>query len=320
MIKKILTDLKTFILSLNKGPGDKLGGAAAVLESIETDLTQLLKNDPTFFDGPEGYIDYYSPHAEAQINNKQLLLEKYIDQLMLLQATRIGIHRKQAHLDSLLKNKDENKSKIEDIKKDLTGLKNENNIEKLMDRKDIQREFKWIKKIARDRHELKAMDEQSHAEKSRHEPSHIIRKSKLEKRIRDFDNDKYQITSLDFIKKQINGLQLKLDKHVRLKEKIPKGMIDVKRALSLQKELLSIQSIIEQKTEALRKLSEQPEQPEQTASTPTAVNKLEKEIEQLRNKEKQLSTIKFSTSDEVDIKIKDMLKLPFRTLVSTFPN
>ena len=174
-----------------------------------------------------------------------------------------------------------------------------------MDRKDIQREFKWIKKIARDRHELKAMDEQSHAEKSRHEPSHIIRKSKLEKRIRDFDNDKYQITSLDFIKKQINGLQLKLDKHVRLKEKIPKGMIDVKRALSLQKELLSIQSIIEQKTEALRKLSEQPEE---NSAIPAAVKKLEQEIEVLREKETQLSTRKFSTSAEVDINIKGMLK------------
>jgi len=54
--------------------------------SVEADLTQLSLKDPTFLDGPDGNIDYYSPHVEQQLANQKQIIEKSIEKFTLLQA------------------------------------------------------------------------------------------------------------------------------------------------------------------------------------------------------------------------------------------
>lgn len=229
MIKKLLDDLKTFISSsreeapLLKG----LGVSNVIIESIDEDLEKLKRNDPTFLDGPEGSIDYYSPYAKNQMNNKQVLLKKHTDNLLVLQATLLCIHRKNAQINSF-KSKGNN---VTALNTDLNKLMREKNIEELSKNKDIQRAVKWIKKVERYRNELKKLDGKSKAD----EPSQSKRKSQLEKKIRKFDNETYTIDLIPLIQKKINSLQLVLNKQMKLNERIEKekGMLDVKRALRI---------------------------------------------------------------------------------------
>jgi len=258
MIKKLLNNLKIFISNLPKEPQATFGVSNSILESIDKDLTRLLDQDPTFLDGPEGCIDYYSPHAEAQINNKQALLEKHINHLIVLQATLMCIHRKETQIRDLTKHKKES-PELNELKKDLSELMKETNIETLLKRKDIQASVKWIGA-----------------------------------------HDSHKIEWLADVQKKIDELQSRLHKHMKLKDKIPKGMIDVKRALSLRQELRSIRNKIETK-ELLKDTKKE-------TKKGTDMVLLNHEMEKLKIKESQLSAIRFSTSDEVDIKIKDMLE------------
>lgn len=228
MIKKLLDDLKTFFSARQEAPLLKeLKVSNVIIESIDEDLEKLKRNDPTFLDGPEGSIDYYSPYAKDQMNNKQVLLKKHTDNLLVLQATLLCIHRKNAQINSF-NSKGKN---VTALNTDLNKLMSEKNIEELSKNKDIQRTVKWIKKVERYRNELKKLDGKSKAD----EPSQSKRKSQLEKKIRKFDNETYTIDLIPLIQKKINSLQLVLNKQMKLNERIEKekGMLDVKRALRI---------------------------------------------------------------------------------------
>ena len=102
MIKNLALEIKFLIGTINPAPAIEKEHVFTLkkemLRLIEGDLTHLSRQDPTFLDGPKGKIDYYSPFAEAQINNKQQLLEKYLNKLMLLEAVLICIQQKKTQI------------------------------------------------------------------------------------------------------------------------------------------------------------------------------------------------------------------------------
>ena len=96
MIKDLLIDIQTSLdYVANDLPATTNFAAKKLISNLVIqDLARLSLNDPTFLDGPNGYVDYYSPHAELQLKNKKDILEKYLEKLYLLQASLFCIYQK----------------------------------------------------------------------------------------------------------------------------------------------------------------------------------------------------------------------------------
>lgn len=286
MIKNILTRMKDVISHSNPAPSlvksDALPFKTHLLNMIEHDLRRLDKKDPTFLEDAEGHIDYYSPYAEAQMKSKEELLKRYINHFIKIQALYIHIQKKKAQLktqsDQL---KDETKNNI----KDLLANESFNNISK---NKEIQLEIARIKKIEALRQ--KPADQITDIDKQQ-----ITDFDKEMEAL--FDDKNHTINQFKALSQQTTTLQTSLSKHLKLKEKIPKGMLDVKRALYYQSTLIFLRNEIKTKTLALSKVKEGSKKRSQ----------LEKQIAQLEEKKNKFSSIKFSESEQIDTTIKNML-------------
>lgn len=245
-----------------------------VLVSIENDLKQLSLNDPTFLDGAEGAVDYYSIHAKTQMENKEKLLEKYLYQLMLIQDAFIYIQPKKEKIRTLESNDNPIKRKINNLIQNVNA--NHQELKKVANKEDLT-------------------DEEKNAyNESKEELENKI--SRIDDELTGLLVDESMVTQYNAIKMEMNTIQISLDKHRRLKEKIPDGMLDVKRALSIEQELRFTQQTIEMKIKRLNDLTEESKK-----------NDLRNEIAALQEKEKALPYIAYSDLKEVDVKIKDML-------------
>lgn len=241
MIRQILNQINEAFSELDPAP--KLGQfnlKKEILDLIHSDLTHLSRNDPTFFEGREGYVDFYSPYAETQIKNKQELLEKYIDKLIMIKACCICVQQKKIQLSDINGQKEKYSDKAS-IKKELQDLI-QGDFSKLSARQDIQKQIKRIKKINAFQQQFKKIDSASPIE------GNVKKQKRMQQIIKNFDEHTKYLSShnqniekqLNSIEKEINNLQINLQKHTKLKNKIPHGMLDVKRALNIQQELKDV--------------------------------------------------------------------------------
>ena len=217
MIRILLDNLKNYITYSPHGCHPDSGATKVVLDSIKKDLEHLSKKDDEFLDGPDGHIDYYSPHVESQLKNKEDLLKKHIGDLVALQAILICINEKKVKIRELTE-KGTDTASLKKIEENLSILMTEKNIDTLLQRKDVQRVIEQLNQINLNRKELKELSGK---------PDAVEIKNRLEPTVKAFDDN-------DPLQKRINILELALSKHLKLKEKIPQGIIGIKRALNLQ--------------------------------------------------------------------------------------
>ncbi len=318
MIKSLLLEIQQSIEEsiLRLGFKTNPGIAQYILDSIETDLTQLKRQDPHFADSAQGYIDYYSPYAEDQIKNKQLLLEKYLEQLTIMEAVIICVNQKLNEGKELAKNKENVSQKaVSDKKNEIQALLKIKDPTELLMRKDVSTEITRIKEVNTARYELKEIEQElkmierilsgedatkKELDDETREELEDDKRMRIENRVALID----KIQSIDEnvkgykpIANQHNRIKGKLDKHIKIATEIPEGMLDVKRALSFQGELKVIQNKIQIEQHMLSSLTD----PEKIQSSKDRLAGLEK-------KEQTLLSIKFSATDEEDKEIKERLE------------
>ena len=316
MIKKRLELIRGLVSSLGKklfpdaDPKIELGVATHILELIHPDLTKIALKDPTFLDGLKGHVDYYSPHAEAQIKNKQEILEKYLNNLNVVQAVLLCISKmkkeEQALTDNNILTPVEKEKKLLELKGEIDSLMRIKDPKELLTRIDVQNEMAQLNEINTARKELKEtelklkrddeVEEEEAKLDSQVRAALEQKKGELQSKIKKFDDALPEVNKK--VKEEIDKLQIYLTINQKLAVKIPRGMLDVKRALTLVQELVLVQKTIEIKRKALSDLEE----------GDPKIEGLQKEIVKLELKERALSSIKFNTSEDVDKKIKEMLK------------
>ncbi|HAU0095136.1 TPA: type IV secretion protein Dot, partial [Legionella pneumophila] len=235
------------------------------------------------FDGSKGYINYYSPKVVQQINEKQKLLEKYQNYLTALLAVLICSKQSRDIRDN---------KKLEPVS-EITDLKN------LLKHKDVEKIINDITQFDEDQRELKRIERliQKDEEKEDNKKMHLGKRSKLElrraelsKRVQLFNNKLKNIPQAEEIKAVLDYCQKYIEKHINLSKQLPKGMLDVKRALSLFDEINSTKTQI-------RKLSKD----KLDSSGQIKLEGLKKELT------KAELALQFSYSEEEDKTIKDML-------------
>jgi hypothetical protein len=312
MIKRRLEQIRRIVSRLGKDLNQdadseiQLGVATHVLEQIQSDLTKIAQKDPTFLDDSDGHVNYYSPYAEAQINHKQELLEKYLNNLTVVEAVLICIKERKQEAAELNTKKDlspANKTrKLAEIRRAIDSLMHIKEPSKLLARSDVQKKVKQLNEINTYRTELnevgiklKRDDEAEQGAKIAEQERVALEQTKtsLEGKIKKFDDEMPGISKK--VNKENALLQKYLSFHLKLKEKIPRGMLDIKRALVLLQELSSIQIALEIKKKELSNLQK----------GNSTIEGIQKEIAQLKQKE---SALTFSTSENVNKKIKEMLK------------
>ncbi|HHU0105308.1 TPA: type IV secretion protein Dot, partial [Legionella pneumophila] len=250
-----------------------------ILSSIKEDINSLASR----FDGSKGYINYYSPKVVQQINEKQKLLEKYQNYLTALLAVLICSKQSRDIRDN---------KKLEPVS-EITDLKN------LLKHKDVEKIINDITQFDEDQRELKRIERliQKDEEKEDNKKMHLGKRSKLElrraelsKRVQLFNNKLKNIPQAEEIKAVLDYCQKYIEKHINLSKQLPKGMLDVKRALSLFDEINSTKTQI-------RKLSKD----KLDSSGQIKLEGLKKELT------KAELALQFSYSEEEDKTIKDML-------------
>ncbi|HAU0854388.1 TPA: type IV secretion protein Dot [Legionella pneumophila] len=275
MIKKLLIKVEKLINNLPK----ELKLSETILSSIKEDINSLASR----FDGSKGYINYYSPKVVQQINEKQKLLEKYQNYLTALLAVLICSKQSRDIRDN---------KKLEPVS-EITDLKN------LLKHKDVEKIINDITQFDEDQRELKRIERliQKDEEKEDNKKMHLGKRSKLElrraelsKRVQLFNNKLKNIPQAEEIKAVLDYCQKYIEKHINLSKQLPKGMFDVKRALSLFDEINSTKTQI-------RKLSKD----KLDSSGQIKLEGLKKELT------KAELALQFSYSEEEDKTIKDML-------------
>ncbi|MDW8935404.1 Dot/Icm T4SS effector PieC/LirE [Legionella pneumophila] len=275
MIKKLLIKVEKLINNLPK----ELKLSETILSSIKEDINSLASR----FDGSKGYINYYSPKVVQQINEKQKLLEKYQNYLTALLAVLICSKQSRDIRDN---------KKLEPVS-EITDLKN------LLKHKDVEKIINDITQFDEDQRELKRIERliQKDEEKEDNKKMHLGKRSKLElrraelsKRVQLFNNKLKNIPQAEEIKAVLDYCQKYIEKHINLSKQLPKGMLDVKRALSLFDEINSTKTQI-------RKLSKD----KLDSSGQIKLEGLKKELT------KAELALQFSYSEEEDKTIKDML-------------
>ena len=188
MMKFLLDKIKKVLPDLNGAMN--LGIVKYLSEQLDIDLKKLAANDRYFMDTAEGFIDYYSPHFEDQQKNKQALLEKYLEVLALIEATIMLIEQKKKEEAELLLAEvtPENKKKIREVRKSISGLICIKDPALLLARNDIKKTILKIKEIDKDRKELR----------------------KLVKELKDDDNSGCGLFKLSESKKSISKEELRL--------------------------------------------------------------------------------------------------------------
>ena len=301
MLKKILGKINPALDKLDEAIGLKV--TPSVRLQLETDLSSL----GIYLDGDNGFIDYYSLKAKDQLDYQKKTLDQYIDILTVLQATLICIDKKQKELDDIENQPLRANVKLTPIKKAMDSLKHINSIKALRTRKDVSKEVKKIQDIDRLKKEHYEVDKKLKIADTTDEDDEKIsaearqrlvdKKRELEGKINHFNDEVHGVEGFAEITKGKTTLLTSLDKHEILTEKIPEGMLDVKRALCFQQELRVLQKKIEYKKNELSQLAEGDSRRVALAS----------EIEKLEEQAQLTPTIKFSTSEAVDHKIKAML-------------
>ncbi|HFR4803986.1 TPA: type IV secretion protein Dot, partial [Legionella pneumophila] len=275
MIKKLLIKVEKLINNLPK----ELKLSETILSSIKEDINSLASR----FDGSKGYINYYSPKVVQQINEKQKLLEKYQNYLTALLAVLICSKQSRDIRDN---------KKLEPVS-EITDLKN------LLKHKDVEKIINDITQFDEDQRELKRIERliQKDEEKEDNKKMHLGKRSKLElrraelsKRVQLFSNKLKNVPQAEEIKAVLDYCQKYIKKHINLSKQLPKGMLDVKRALSLFDEINSTKTQI-------RRLSKE----KLDSSGQIKLEGLKKELT------KAELALQFSYSEEEDKTIKDML-------------
>ncbi|HAT9817052.1 TPA: type IV secretion protein Dot, partial [Legionella pneumophila subsp. pneumophila] len=214
---------------------------------------------------------------------KQKLLEKYQNYLTALLAVLICSKQSRDIRDN---------KKLEPVS-EITDLKN------LLKHKDVEKIINDITQFDEDQRELKRIERliQKDEEKEDNKKMHLGKRSKLElrraelsKRVQLFNNKLKNIPQAEEIKAVLDYCQKYIEKHINLSKQLPKGMLDVKRALSLFDEINSTKTQI-------RKLSKD----KLDSSGQIKLEGLKKELT------KAELALQFSYSEEEDKTIKDML-------------
>lgn len=275
MIKKLLIKVEKLINNLPS----ELKLSETILSSIKEDINSLASR----FDGSKGYINYYSPKIVQQINDKQKLLEKYQNYLTALLAVLICSKQSRDIRDN---------KKLEPVS-EITDLKN------LLKHKDVEKIINDITQFDEDQRELKRVERliQKDEEKEDNKKMHLGKRSKLElrraelsKRVQLFSNKLKNVPQAEEIKAVLDYCQKYIEKHINLSKQLPKGMLDVKRALSLFDEINSTKTQI-------RRLSKD----KLDSSGQIKLEGLKKELT------KAELALQFSYSEEEDKTLKDML-------------
>jgi hypothetical protein len=290
-----------------------------VTTSILTDVASDLIKNSSLMVGDEGYIDYYSPNATAQMEHQQLIFEKYLTQLSLLKAVLIIINKKTKEEKAIMSDPNlsevTKQKKLKAIKKSIDRISQNTEPLVLLERTDINTEVTRINsieaikiKITELTTQLKRDDEATINNKIM-----INKRQELEQKINDYtkqvteyNNEVNDIPKFDILEKRQNELRLRLTKHLTLKEQIPEGMLDVKRALSFNQELRKAQKSLDSKRTELRALPDRGSQ----------ASKLSIKIEELEVQLKLIPLTKFSSSGKDNEKIVLMLD-DLRRLMAT---
>ncbi|RUR09286.1 hypothetical protein [Legionella sp. km772] len=293
MIKDLLIDIQTALTYVaNNLPSTSPFRAKKIIEGlIEHDLERLALNDPAFLAGPQGYTDYYSPYAEQQLNNKKEILEKYLDKLYLLQATLYCIYHNDAKhlLDKNFKVLAENP----EVKESLEKIKAINNARKQL----IDTENALKKDLT-----AKAMDKLSASNRIELEQ----KRDALKLQIQQFSETTNEIPGFANIQARIMTLHRRLNTHEHITKQIPKGMMDIKRALSFAQHHHYFTAQIKEKTEELAQLE----------SGDPKIEQLNRLIVELNKRKAALPELRFTNSGTSDELLKSMLK-DLRKLMKT---
>ncbi|RUR07823.1 hypothetical protein [Legionella sp. km772] len=285
----------------------------SIKSSIEADLNRLKLKDPTFLDGPDGHIDYYSPHAEQQLANQRQIIERSIQQLRLLQATLYVFYKYSKEGKSLqgphvLPNSVEGLRLLQ-LKKETIDLLSVKSLDEMEARPDIQEALTKIKEYNEAKQQLKDIElELKKGTKGLEKTKLETKQAELALKIKDFEQD--ERPGFLTITHELSDLNRKLLKHEKIKSQLPKGMQDIKRALSLVNEIKAAQLKLAKKQKELTSLS---------AENPNYFT-LKTEIENLEEVIKTLNQrISFSANEKDDKDLKDMLE-DMRKLMTTSIN
>lgn len=281
MLKKFLDEIKKTIRVLPKD----LKLSATLLSLVQEDIDNLVTN----FDGPDGFVDFYSPKAEQQINDKQKLFEKYREHLTTLLAVVICYHQ----------NED---------KKGIAPISDVSDLNLVLEREDVQEVIKNIAQIEKDRTNLQNIELQLKKDDELEEEDEKMnfrkrsdlenKKKKLMEKVQEFDNKLKNIPGTKEIKIDLNSCKRESNRISGIKEQLPKGMLDIKRALSLLDGIMTVKSQLRHQKAKLRKTDLESTE---KINTEQKIEKLELELKQKE------ASVKFSLSDEDDRKIKEML-------------
>ena len=309
MIKKLLERIKSLFKS-DLALESKCTLVNQVRHSVEEDLTRLARQDPTFLDGPNGYVDYYSPFAEAQLNNKKELLEQYYDKLSLVRATLFCLQQKKIQIDTLEEKKEnspesEYKEQVNVLKEEIASLLSANEAQ-LLEQEAIQNALMKLDQIDEDRNELKDLVNKLKKKGLTQEYQEYLecKQTLVQLKIDNFDaemsrlfrDENNTLKHFTEVSQEIGLIQNVLTKQKRLNTKIPKGMLDLKRALRFKIELETLQKQIHDKTEQVASLSDDSKK-----------KRMQDQLNQLWVNEQRLAAKVFSTSAACDTKIKERL-------------
>ncbi len=253
MIGNILRLFKEMLPKLNEAI--KLDIMESISKEIDADLQKIKIIDGHFLDGTDGYVDYYSHHAEVQLQNQKKYLEKYLHITLIMQATLLSInkYRKLEHLliddHVLLASIKENQLML--LRKDINCLIHSINPYTLLDHKDVKSFFDKIHQNDADRNELKTKISLISRSTGRKKSLLERRKMELHVNITVFEENMCDIDGFAIVDKRKIDLQKRLLLHVQLTKTIPLGMMDVKKALYILQNRKLIEKKIKIKNEQM---------------------------------------------------------------------
>jgi len=225
MIKMLLQELQS-LLENTTYPEFNLEiikKTAELLEAEQANLSRSLASS-------EGNVDYYSPNAAAQLIKKADVLKESIETLTLIQATILCVRDYEKQKLAALTPDDAAKAQ-----KAMDALTHITTSVRLLQRTDIRKKITLIKDIEGHRQDIKKIDKELLATSvSRLKKEELtLRKTDLLAQVKIFDDEVTPLPGYKRLEIRKGNLQVRLDKHKKLAEKIPEGMVDVKKALYL---------------------------------------------------------------------------------------
>lgn len=285
MIKDLLISIKNTLSNIAQDlpqPSD-FHAKKLIEQLIENDLAQLNLNQADFLDGPDGYVNYYSPFAKQHLKNKKAIIEKYLTNLHTLQAALFCIYKNNAkHLLTI--------DNIEQLAND-TEVKTALAKNKAMNTAPI---------TLRSVNDALKRDLTAQPENKLNSP----KKSELEQRkkslsgiIEQYEKETQDIPGFSKLNLKLIYLEKQLNKHNRIIAQIPNGMMDLKRALSFNESHLSLNAKIQEIEAELERDNDA-----------SQIEKLKKRLSKLKINKAALLSYQFSHSSARDAQIKEQLK------------